>query len=165
MLSLFAKFDVVLLSLNEIKTQCQISVPGYLSIVSRDSAHPHRGRGGTCELVKDHLRPYVTEIDASVPDQVWFKLKCVPDTLFGFCYLPPPDSPYFSYVALGRIQEKIKTNSYNRCVLLGDFNARYGNGLRELPASFSLNDVSYPDIVDPIRIANDNAKSAVGNVH
>ena len=156
-LSLFSKFDV---SINEIKTQCQVSVAGYLSIMSRDGAHPHRDR--TCVLVKDHLWPYVTEMGVSVPGQVWFKLKCVPDTLFGFCYIPPPDSPYFSFVALGRIQEKIKTNSYNRCVLLDDFNARYGNSVRELPVDLGLRDLSYPNIEDLVRIANDNAKALLG---
>ncbi len=64
-LGLLTDYDV---SLNETKTQCHISVPGYFSMVSRDSAYLHRG--GTCVQLKDHLRPYVTE--AVVPDRVWF---------------------------------------------------------------------------------------------
>ena len=122
LLPLLANFNVV--GLNEFKTKCHISVSGYFSLVSQKSAHPHHSF--TCVLVKDRLEPYVTSVGVSVPHQVWFELKCVPDTLLGFCYILSPDSPYFSFVPLGTIQEKIKTSNCNRCVLLSDFNAHCG---------------------------------------
>ncbi len=57
-------------------------------------------------MIRQHLNCDVIELDASITDQVWFKLKCVPDVLFGFCYVPPPDSTYFSFALLSSIQEK-----------------------------------------------------------
>ncbi len=75
-----------------------MSVPGYVSYISRDANNPHRG--GTCVLIKQNLNCDVIELDVSTADQVWFRFKCVPDVLFGFCYVPPPDSPYFRLALL-----------------------------------------------------------------
>lgn len=89
----------------------------------------------------------------------WFKNDTLKCRIYTKCCV---DSPYFSLVSLGWIQEKIKTCNCNRCVLLGDFNARYGLSMRELPVSFGVEDVSNADIVDPVRLANGNAKALVG---
>ena len=86
------QYDIV--SLNEIKTDLKVSLPGYVEYrgVKEKSAH----RGGTVVFVKNYLSPYVSSVDVSTDDQVWLVLKCMPSTLFGFCYIPPSDSPYFS---------------------------------------------------------------------
>ena len=79
-----------------------MSFAGYFPIISRDNKN--KNRGGTCVLIKNHLSSDVTDVDTSIPDQVWLRLRCVPDVLFGFVYIPPSDSPYFSETSMSAIQ-------------------------------------------------------------
>ena len=145
-----------LISLNEIKTPLKISCPGYISLTSRDMSNP--SRGGTCVLINNQLIPQVSGVDLSIPDQVWLQLKYLPGILFGFVYVPPHDSPYFSETSFSAIQEKLKTvSSVNECIIVGDINARLGKKLRELPDDLDINELSYPTIPDPIQTANTNA--------
>ena len=145
-----------LISLNEIKTPLKISCPGYISLTSRDMSNP--SRGGTCVLIKNQLISQVSGVDLSIPDQVWLQLKYLPGILFGFVYVPPHDSPYFSETSFSAIQEKLKTvSSVNDCIIVGDINARLGKKVRELPDDLDLNELSYPTIPDPIQTANTNA--------
>ena len=89
---------------------------------------------------------------------MWLQLKYLPGILFGFVYVPPHDSPYFSETSFSAIQEKLKTvSSVNECIIVGDINARLGNKLRELPDDLDINELSYPTIPDPIQTANTNA--------
>ena len=60
-------------------------------------------------------------MSVSVPDQVSFELKCVPDTLLGFCYIPSPGSPHFSFVSLGRIQEEKRKEKKRKKIVIGVF--------------------------------------------
>ena len=134
-----------------------MSFPGYISIISRDKSNT--SRGGTCVLVRNQLTADLSDVDLSIPDQVWFKLKCVPEVLFGFVYIPPSDSPYFNETSLSSIQEKLETSEANNgAVIIGDLNARFGNMLQQLPNHLDLNTLSYPFIPDPTRTANNNAK-------
>ena len=145
-----------LISLNEIKTPLKISCPGYISLTSRDMSNP--SRGGTCVLIKNQLISQVSGLDLSIPDQVWLQLKYLPGILFGFVYVPPHDSPYFSETSFSAIQEKLKTvSSVNECIIVGDINARLGKKVRELPDDLDINELSYPTIPDPIQTANTNA--------
>ena len=145
-----------LISLNEIKTPLKISCPGYISLTSRDMSNP--SRGGTCVLIKNQLISQVSGLDLSIPDQVWLQLKYLPGILFGFVYVPPHDSPYFSETSFSAIQEKLKTvSSVNECIIVGDINARLGKKVRELPDDLDLNELSYPTIPDQIQTANTNA--------
>ncbi len=89
-------YEVIILY--EIKSYLPVSVPGYVSYISRDANNPHLG--GTCVLIKQYLNCVVIELDVSIADQVWFKRECVPNVFFGFCYVPPPDSPYYSLALL-----------------------------------------------------------------
>ena len=147
------EYDII--NLNEIKTPLQVSYPGYVSIPSRDNKNPNRG--GTCVLIKNYLSSQVTQVDISRPDQVWLQLKCQPGVLFGFLYIPPHDSPYFSESSFSYIQEKIKESSVSFYVIIGDLNARFGNKVRELNTHLDMPDLSYPTIPDPILIPNSNA--------
>ena len=145
-----------LISLNEIKTPLKNYCPGYISLTSRDMSNP--SRGGTCVLIKNQLISQVSGVDLSIPDQVWLQLKYLPGILFGFVYVPPHDSPYFSETSFSAIQEKLKTvSSVNECIIVGDINARLGKKLRELPDDLDINELSYPTIPDPIQTANTNA--------
>ncbi len=95
-----------------------------------------------------------------VSDQVWIRFQCIPKCLFGFCYIPPSDSEYYSHDSFASIQEKIKTNEDEDICIIGDMNARFGGAVQEL-----LNHVrvptgerfSYPVIRDDIRLPNANA--------
>ena len=88
---------------------------------------------------------YIFDVDLSIADQVWFKLKCVPGVLFGACYVPPSDSDYFRYSQLSSIQEKVKsTECFNGCLIIGDMNTRYGVSVCELRVQINLPQYSYP---------------------
>ena len=101
----------------------------------------------------------MTDVDTRIPYQVWLRLRCVPEVLFGFVYIPPSDSPYFSETSISAIQEKLKTSdAANGAVIMGYLNARFGYLLQQLPMHLELNNLSYPTIPDPIRFANNNAK-------
>ncbi len=149
-----------IIALYEIKTSLPISFPGYVSYTSRDLSNSHRG--GTCVLVKQCFDHEVSELDISIIDQVWFKLKCFPD-VFGFCYVPPSDSPYFNHTLFSNMQKKVKGSHDNNkgCIVMGDMNARFGNAVRELPASLVLDQYSYQRIPDPIQ-PHDNAIALLG---
>ena len=158
-LKMLQEFDIV--SINEIKTPRCVSLPGYVSYISRDRNNPHRG--GTCVFIKHHLSQFVIDVDVSIVDQVWFKLSCATGVLFGCCYVPPPDSPYFSYASFSSMQAKLKTSEHhNGCILIGDFNARFGNSVCNLPVCLEMQHLSYPVIPDPVRVANDNASALFG---
>ena len=152
-------YDII--CLNEIKTSLSVSFPGYIPYISYDKANGNRG--GTCVFIKRYLMMYVFDVDLSIADQVWFKLKCVPGVLFGACYIPPSDSEYFSYSQLSCIQEKIKSSEcINGCLIIGDMNTRFGMSVCDLPGQINLSQYSYPIIPDPIATANDNATTMLG---
>ena len=151
-------YDIV--SLNEIKTSLPVLFPGYVSYISCDKDYAHRG--GTCVLIKQHLNRYVLDVDVSIVDQVWFRLACVPGVLFGCCYVPPPDSPYYDQTSFSSMQAKIKENRQNKCLIIGDINTRFGITVRDLPMCLEAQHLSYPDIPDPVRSANDNAIALFG---
>ncbi len=126
-----------------------VSFPGYTSYISRDNNNPHRG--GTCVLVKQSLSGDVRELYVSIPDQVWFKLRYVPGVLFGFCYVPPPDSPFNNHALLSSVQEEVKISyAKNRCVVVGDMEARFGEAVCELPGRLGLEQCLYPTLSDRV---------------
>ncbi len=84
--SILNNYDII--CLNEIKTNLPVFFPGYVSYVS--CGKESYNRGGTCVLVKNSLSRYVFDVDKDTTDQVWFKLKCVPEA----CYIPPSDSDF-----------------------------------------------------------------------
>ena len=116
-LKFLIQHDIV--SISEIKTPLRVSLPGYVSFCSRDPCAP--SRGGVCVFVKEHLRPAVMTVDTATPDQVWITLSCAVGVLFGFLYIPPRDSPYFTENSFSTIQEKMKSNGDKRFI----FNRRY----------------------------------------
>lgn len=145
----------------EIKTTLQVSVPGFVCYSSVDEGSAHRG--GVCVLIKAYLSQYVVEVDDITRDQVWIKLRCFPGVLFGFCYIPPPDSPYFDFVLLSAIQEKVKSSVLgNYCIIVGDLNAQFGESVNELPDTLGIEQCSYPNNPDQIRTPDDNAKALLG---
>lgn len=161
---MLSKFDII--SLNEIKTPLAVSFPGYVSYISIDKNHSQRG--GTCVFVKHYLSAYVLSVDTSITDQVWIQFRCFPGVLFGFCYVPPSDSPYFDRFLVSKIQEKVLSNECeNRCILVGDLNARFGNSVHAMLNSLHVQQqlverFSYSDIPDPVAVPTDNAAVLAG---
>jgi exonuclease III len=142
----FNTFDIV--CLNETKTIFPVNIPGFHSIRSQP-IDTERRRGGVLVLFKHHLVKHIHEVEIET-DQVWFKLKCNPDLIFGACYIPPSDSPFFSKHALSSIQEKCKTSG-KVAIILGDLNARLGQ----------LHDFSVPGITydtNPDNTINSNGR-------
>ena len=145
------QYDIV--ALNEVKTPLPVCLPGYVSYMSYDKDHSHRG--GTTVLMKIFLSPETVYVDTSIPDQVWFKLKIMPKVVFGACYIPPSDSPYFSHREFASLQERlIGDDEDNRFLIIGDLNTRFGRGVREISNS---EEFSYPTIPDDVNTPNDNA--------
>ncbi len=61
---------------------------------------------------------------------MWLRLERDPGVLFGFCYVPPIDSPYFDYALLSNIHTKVKMRGFGvSCMILGDLNARFGHSV------------------------------------
>ncbi len=110
-------------------------------------------RGETTVLVKNYLAKYVVSVQTDVSDQVWVQFRCIPKCLFGFCYIPPSDSEYYSH-------EKNKTSEGEDICVIGDLNARFGVVIRKLlnhvtgPIGETL---SYPVVPDNIRLPRENA--------
>ena len=127
---LLYKYDLI--SLNEIKTPLPVSLPGYVTFTSSVRGSPERG--GTVLLVKNHLSKCIINIDTSVEDQIWLQLNIAPRCQFGFCYITPADSQYYSHESFLAIQEKICSNyTHPECLFIGDMNTRFGRLARELP--------------------------------
>ena len=102
-------YDII--CLNEVKTSLNVSFPGYIAYKSISKEAPHRG--GTVVLIKSYLRPLIIRVDVSICDQVWIEIKSAPVVLFGFCYVPPSDSMYYSHEYFGSIQAKLKNNPFH----------------------------------------------------
>lgn len=100
--SVLLEYDII--SLNEVKTSLPVSLPGYLAF--RSNVNRSAERGGTTVLVKNYLANYVVSVQTDVSDQVWVRFRCIPKCLFGFCYIPPADSEYYSHDLFAVIQEK-----------------------------------------------------------
>ncbi len=157
--SMLINYDII--CLNEVKTNLPVFFPGYTSYVSCDIENYNRG--GTCVFVKNSLNSYVFDVDNNTVDQVWFKLKCVPEVLFGACYIPPSDSEYFNYANLSKIQERLKINRCNNgCFIIGDMNCRLGQSVKEFSGALGYRAYSYPVVTDPIPTSNDNATAMLG---
>ena len=100
-----SEYDVI--SLNETKTPLDVNIPGYISYKSKGVTGRASLRGGTVVLVRNNLASQVYNIDCTMLDQVWFQLKCIPFVLFGFCYIPPTDSTYFSHQLFAYLRDKM----------------------------------------------------------
>ena len=145
------RYDIVVL--NEVKTSLHVCLPGYVSYMSYNKNCSHRG--GTTIMLTNAISREVTVMDTSVPDQVWFQLRTVPKVVFGACYVPPSDSPYFTHGEFASMQERIMDNDRDYAYLiLGDMNARFGGSVRRIVTN---NTYTYPYIPDDVNTPNDNA--------
>ncbi len=155
------KYDII--GLNEVKTASSVSFPGYFTY--RSAVRGSKERGGTVLLVKNYVSHLVAEIDTSIEEQIWGKLKCAPKILFGFCYIPPADSQYYSHESFACIQEKLKTSKWcEEYCIVGDMNARFGKSVRELSCQPELQQqfYSYPVLADQVQMPNENAVILLG---
>lgn len=134
-------------------------MPGYKCYKSVDVQEAHRD--GTAVFIKNYLTPFTTNMDQSVTDQVWVQFSCVVGVVFGFCYIPPHDSPYFNHLSFSSIQEKIRNfDSDEEFIIIGDLNSRFGLSIRNLLVKSEIPDshlYTYPAIPDNVSVANENA--------
>ena len=79
-------------------------------------------RGGTAVLVKNCLDELLLDVDTSVVDLVWLKLRIVPNVLFGFVYIPPNGSTYYSHESFAVITEKLKSDVNISVLIMSDMN-------------------------------------------
>ncbi len=83
-------------------------------------------------------------------DQVWMQFRNVDGALFGFCYIPPCDSPYYSHGLLASIEVKVNSRYMHKgYFIVGDMNARFGNSVRQLLSLTEIPDVSNVVPSDP----------------
>lgn len=154
---LLSQYDIIVLC--ETKTSLPVRLPGYVTY--RGKSVGSGDRGGIVLLMKNFLNNFVHKIDVSIGDQIWLQLSNVEDVLFGFCYIPPCDSPYYSHEAFVAIHEKVKSNYMNNgYVIMGDMNTRFGRAVRDLAEMYELPGFtcSYPAIEDSVTHMNDNAE-------
>ena len=154
---MLSEYDIIALS--EVKTNLPVRLPGFVTY--RGKTVGTSDRGGIVVLIKNNLSNYVYNVDVSIGDQIWLQLSNIEEVMFGFCYIPPCDSQYYSHDAYASIQEKIRSNHMrNGYIILVDMNARFGKAVRELASLYEVPDVnfSYPNIEDDISRMNDNAE-------
>ena len=154
-----SNFDII--SINEVKSSLNISIPGYVPFKSKNVLGNASLRGGTVVMVRNYLANQVFNVDNSMLDQVWLQLECFPSIMFAFCYIPPTDSSYFSHNLFSNIQEKMSDfKSYKNVCIIGDLNARFGNSVRSIISrsnNVNIQSCSYPNIPDDIASPNDSA--------
>ena len=154
---LLCKYDVI--CLNEVKTPLEVYFPGYVAYKS--AVRGSNQRGGTVLLIRNMLASLIASVNVRIEDQIWIKFRYAPTVLFGFCYMPPTDSQYYSHYSFSSIQEQLMTDANSKafCVV-GDLNTRFGTLVRELSERVKLADgtnYSYPYLPDDVRVPNDNA--------
>ncbi len=92
---------------------------------------------------------------------MWVKLQHAPKYLFGFCYVLPADSQYYSHESFSSIQEKVKTSeTCKEFCILGDMNARFGQSVLSLLDQDKvpgMENFSYPVLPDNVPLPNENA--------
>ena len=71
-----------------------IYVPGYIVLCGNDILTTTKW-GGTALLVKNNMAEYICDIDITCCDQIWLRVSFMPNMIFGGCYIPPSDSPYY----------------------------------------------------------------------
>ncbi len=103
----------------------------------------------------------MTCVDNNTEDQVWLELRCAPQVVFGFCYIPPSDSPYYSNYSFAVLQEKLSdVESCKKFLFIGDTNARFGVSVCDLLSRVEAPGCHmscYPTIPDDARNPNDIA--------
>lgn len=81
--------------------------------------------------------------------------------LFGCCYKPPSDSQYCTHFLYAAIEEKLQNDRMSqKCIIIGDMNARFGILARELLYMMELpmcENFSFPVLPDEVRFPNENA--------
>ena len=126
---LLYNYDIICLT--EVKTGSYVSLPGFVTF--RSNTEGSSTRGGTMVCIKNSLSQLVLSVDVSIGDQVWVQFKNLRGILFGFCYIPPSDSPYFSQSSFATIQDKLCfSHMAYGYVLIGDMNCRFGKSVRSL---------------------------------
>ncbi len=124
-----ANYDVI--GINEVTTEEPVHFPGYVTF--RSMVTQSSNRGGTVVLLRNCIVPFVYEVDSSVSNQVRLQFRNISGVLFGFIYIPPSNSQYYSYESFAAIQEKIKPKYMsNGYIIIGDMNARFGKKVREI---------------------------------
>ena len=113
--------DIVFLS--ELKHSYPIELSNFKYL--RSTFLPEESkRGGIGVFFKKYIWPDIYNLRI-LNDQIWFKIRNIPNTIFGAVYIPPRDSPYFKGNAFAQIQEQIIDQE--NVFMLGDFNARLNN--------------------------------------
>lgn len=129
MQQLLCEYEIILVI--GVKTSLPMLFPGYKSY--RNKIVGSVDRGGPLVFVKNWLPQFVFGVDSSIGDQVWLQLRDVPGVLFGFCYILPSDSQYYSLDAFSSVKEKsVSEFMPSGYVVVGDTNTRVGKCVREL---------------------------------
>ena len=119
--------DIVVLS--EIHRATVKHAPGFVPIVANNTSPNHRG--GVAVLFKYSIYNEVFNIDKSVSEQLWFRLRSVPGVKFCGAYIAPSESQYFNESSLPELQAKSSGDDLTY-VIIGDLNARCGNQVHQL---------------------------------
>ena len=113
-------------------------------------------------LIKNYLARYVSSVDISIVEQVWVQFRNALRVVFGFVYVPPSDSQYYSHESFSAIRDKLHSASQEtHHIIVGDMNTRFGTTTRDIIPLIEIPNseiYSYPNFADKTNNANDNAE-------
>ncbi len=112
-------------------TPLPVIFPGYFS--NKSSVRGSLERGGTVISIKNYSSKSIDSVDVGIEKLICVQLRHAPKYLFGFCYVPPADSRYYSHDYFSSVQEKLKTcEMCKEYCIIGDMKARFGQYVRSL---------------------------------
>ena len=147
--------DIVFLC--ETMTSNPIYIPGYTVFYGNDSLTT-TNRGGTALLVRNNIAEYIYDVDITCCDQIWFRVSFMPNVIFGGCYIPPSDSPYYDEQCLANLERKC-VDSCNEFILFGDLNSRLGRATQTLVDRDPAMEYT---VTDPVNNPNYNGSKLIG---
>ena len=120
------RHDIVVLSETHRKTVKH--APGFIGYAANN---PHSSRGGLAVLFSQAIHTDLVEVKTDLQEQIWFKLRSVPNVVFCGAYIAPSDSAYYTEESFARIEAN--TVNYDlKYVIMGDMNTRCGSEIRDL---------------------------------
>lgn len=170
-LNLIKSYDIVCIQESWLKTNDQISIPGYSFFRSdrKQNKSNKRGHGGIVTFFKNNLKAGITKINSNNSDILWMKLS---KTFFGLnqdlylasCYIPPADSfVHKEYDIFDKLNNDIiKYKTLGETMIVGDLNSRIGNN-REIYVQDFLENQSKSYHYKRTRTSQDLSKNSNGN--
>ena len=147
--------DIVFLC--ETMTTNPIYVPGYTVFYGNDTLTT-TNRGGTALLVMNNIAEYIYDFDITCCDKIWFRVSFMPNVIFGGCYIPSSDSPYYDEQFFANVERKC-VDSCHECIVFVDLNSSLGCATQTLVDHDPTMEYT---VTDPVNNPNYNGSKLIG---